>query len=170
MSDARTETRSPFQVTDNFDVGAMDSFMRTPEVYWSAVDALAPQPEEIDFTGHILSRDVLTYACTFQDTIVGYVQFIKRTSIGGEIHTGFHRQFRGKIAKSFIQYAIALVFRDKLLVKIWAMIPSDNKPAIYLARHIGFAHEGRLKDAVVRSVKGGGPPVRDLVIMGLRRG
>jgi len=157
-----------FSVTDRYEMGAMAAMMRHPAVYWSATDALAPQPEEMDFESHLAHPDTWTVAATFRGVIIGYIQFIKRTSVMAEIHTGFLPQFRGLIAKNFIKHCIGLAFTQKGLTKLCAMIPSDNKPAIYLARNIGFKEEGRLTKAVVRRVKDG-PPLRDLVLLCLSR-
>ena len=157
-----------FEVAENWNVNELAAFMSTPSIYWATADALAPQPEEIDWTRHLLQANNCTFACKFQGVVVGFVSFLRRTSIGAEIHVGFHEKFRGKIAKACIMHAIGLAFRDKGLFKLWAMIPSDNVAAIRLARMIGFQHEGRITQAVVRQAKDG-PPVRDIVILGLSK-
>lgn len=157
--------------TDVFDPHAMQDFMRRPDIYWSASDALSPQPEAMDFVSHMLHPDIWTIAATINGLIFGYVQFNKRTSIGAEIHTGFHPQFRGKIAKVVIEHSIQRAFKEKGLVKLWAIIPSDNRAAIWGARSMDFLFEGRLRNAIVRATgTDGGPPLRDLVIFGRDRG
>lgn len=166
----QTPGHSAFGATDRFDLGAMQEFMRRPDVYWSAVDALAPPPEEHDFAGYLAHPDVWTVAGTFQGHIIGYVLFNKRTSIGAEIHVGFHPSCRGRIAKSVIEHAIGLAFMHKRLLKLWAIVPSDNRPAIWLARTIGFVPEGRLTNAVVRQVEGERGSLRDLIVLGLSKG
>jgi RimJ/RimL family protein N-acetyltransferase len=160
-----------FDISPTLNVRDMAAFMRTPDIYWSASDALAPAPENLDLESHLVSPFVFTLTCTYGPTIVGYVQFIQRTSIGGEIHTGFHQSCRGAIAKAFIQHAIGIAFRDKGFLKLWAIIPSDNRPAMILARHIGFEHEGRLTKAIVRRMPDGdgGAPLRDLVLMSISK-
>lgn len=160
-----------FGATDNFNHEAMQDFMRMPDIYWSATDALAPQPEAVDFATHLVHQDTWTLAITYSSQyIVGYVQFIKRTSVGAEIHVGFHPNFRGKVAKAAIQYAIGLAFGVKHLVKLWATIPSDNRPAIALARAIGFQPEGRLRQSIMRGEsKWGKAGLKDLVLLGLSR-
>jgi RimJ/RimL family protein N-acetyltransferase len=156
--------------TDNFNHAAMQDFMRIPELYWSAADALSPQPEQIDFVGHMAHPDTWTVAITYDQYIVGYVQFIRRTSIGAEIHVGFHPNFRGHIAKGAIQYAIGVAFGVKHLLKLWAIIPSDNRPAIALSRSIGFVPEGRLRQAIMRGdSRWGKAGLKDLVLLGLSR-
>jgi RimJ/RimL family protein N-acetyltransferase len=159
-----------FAATDNFNHEAMQDFMRIPEIYWSAADALSPQPEQIDFVGHMSHPDTWTVAIHYGEFIVGYVQFIKRTSVGAEIHTGFHPNFRGRVAKEAIQYAIGIAFSVKHLLKLWAIVPSDNRPAIVLARAVGFEPEGRLRQAIMRGEsKWGKAGLKDLVILGLSR-
>lgn len=158
-----------FAVTDRFDPEVMQAFMRRPDVYWSAADALMPPPEAMDFVGHMAHPDVYTLAATHGGHVVGYVQFNKRTSIGAEIHVGFHPQYRGIVAKRVVEYAIGLVFRDKGLLKLWAIVASDNRAAVLGAKAIGFTPEGRLRNAIVRDVAAGGPPLADLIILGLSR-
>lgn len=156
-----------FAATDRFAVDEMAAFMRRPEIYWSASDCLAPPPEAIQFEEHLVSPHVWTVAATFHGAIIGYIQFIQKTTIGAEIHTGFHPKTRGKIAKTMIEYAIAMAFRDRGLTKIWGIIPSDNKPALMMAAAIGFRREGRIANAIVRKHDGEGPPLSDLIFVGL---
>lgn len=161
--------QAQFAVTDRFDAEAMQAFMRRPDVYWSSGDALMPPPEAMNFVEHMAHPDVYTLAATHAGHVVGYVQFNRRTSIGAEIHVGFHPQYRGFVAKRVIEYAIGLVFRDKGLLKLWATVPSDNRAAVLGAKAIGFVVEGRIRNAIVRDVGGGGPPLADLIILGLSR-
>jgi RimJ/RimL family protein N-acetyltransferase len=156
-----------FAATDRFDVDAMASFMRRPEIYWPASDCLAPPPEAMRFEEHLVSPHVWTIAATYQDQIIGYVQFIQKTTIGAEIHTGFHPKARGKVAKTMIEYAIAMAFRDRGLTKLWGIIASDNKPALMMAASIGFHREGRLTNSIVRKHEGDGPPLSDLILVSL---
>lgn len=156
-----------FAATDRFDVDAMATFMRRPEIYWPASDCLAPPPEAMRFEEHLVSPHVWTVAATFQGHIIGYTQFIQKTTIGAEIHTGFHPQCRGKVAKIMIEGAIGMAFRDRGLTKLWGIIASDNKPALMMAASIGFHREGRLTDAIVRRHEGDGPPLSDLIIVTL---
>lgn len=159
-----------FDVTEQFDPRAMQEFMRRPDIYWSASDALAPPPEAMDFVAQMLHPDVWTIAATANGLICGYVLFNKRTSIGAEIHTGFHPQFRGKFAKTVIEWAIQRAFKEKGLVKVWAIIPSDNQAAVWGCRSMGFVFEGRLRNAIVRRPEtDGGPPLRDLLLFGRER-
>lgn len=169
-------TETQFEASIRFDVDEMANFMRTPEIYWPASDALAPQPIDVDFPAHMLSPHVWTMACKYGRHIIGYVQLIQKTAIGGEIHAGFHPSFRGKIAKSFIQHALGIAFREKGFLKIWTMIASDNRAAIYMVRNIGFQHEGRLTNAIVRRTntddglpRDHGPPLRDLVVLAISK-
>jgi RimJ/RimL family protein N-acetyltransferase len=157
-------------LTDRYDLGAMAAFMRTDDIYWSATDALAPQPEQMDFEGYLLHPDVWSLAATYDGHVIGYVLFNKRTSVGAEIHCGFHKAVRGAVTKTFVQLAIARAFEERGLLKLWAIIPSDNRPACMLAGACGFEREGLLRNAIVRSgAAEGKPPLRNLVIMGLSR-
>lgn len=172
-----------FAATDRFDPFEMQSLMQMPEIYWQASDALAPQPEEMDFVGHMAHPHTWTLAATYDAHIIGYVQFVRRTSIGAEIHTGFHPQFRGNaIPKKMCEYAIGQAFIEKQLHKLWAIIASDNVGAVRLARTIGFEHEGRIKGAIVRAPemlsdrtrefverRSNSTPFRDLLILGLSK-
>jgi RimJ/RimL family protein N-acetyltransferase len=168
-----------FQAIENFDISSMAAFMRQPEIYWSASDAGAPPPEAMQIEAHLAHSHTWTLACCYADTIIGYVQLVQRTTIAAEIHTGFHANFRGIIAKRFIQYAIGRAFTDRALLKLWAIIPSDNRAAVRLARQLGFEHEGRLVKAIVRGWQPDdvtrtrmsvvAPGLYDLVILGLRR-
>lgn len=157
-----------FEATDRFQPEAMQQFMRRPDIYWSGTDALAPPPESVDFVAHMLHPDTWITAALFNGHIIGYVQFLRRTSICAEIHVGFHPQCRGKVARGFVQDAIFKAFKTKGLLKLLAVIPSDNRPAILGARHIGFVQEGRLTRAIVRQ-NDGGTPLRDLIILGLSK-
>lgn len=157
------------RVVEAFDPQAMQALRRRPDIYWSENDALAPPPENVDIVSHMLHPDVWTLAGVLGGHIFGYVEFIRRTSIGAEIHCGFHPQFRGAIARAVGMYAINRAFTTKGLVKLWAPIPSDNRAALFAARHMGFREEGRLTRAIVRHIEDGGPPLRDLVLMALSR-
>ena len=161
-------TTPQIQVVEQFDPLAMQAFRRRPDVYWPAADALSPPPEAMDFVGHMLHRDVWTIAGMLAGHIFGFVEFTRRTSVMAELSVGFHPQFRGTIARAVIQFAIKKAFEEKGLVKLCAPIASDNRQAIMGARLIGFKEEGRLTRAIVRQVKSG-PPLRDLVIMGLSK-
>ena len=111
-----------------------------------------------------------TVAVHVNHYIIGYVQFVQRTSIGAEIHVGFHPNFRGVIAKAGIEDAIRTVFEKKGILKLWAIIPSDNRPAILLAKAVGFEPEGRITRAIMRGgSKWSEPGLKDLVILGLNR-
>ena len=155
---------------DRFDVDEMVSFMRTPAIYWSASDALAPAPEQMDLKGYLLHPDTWTCAATYKGQIIGYVLFNRRTSIGAEIHCGFHEQARGQMAKTFVDFAVSRAFSEKGLLKLWAIIPSDNRAACMLAGACGFVREGRLTNAIVRhGAAEGRPPLRDLIILGRSR-
>lgn len=159
-----------FGTTETWKLDDMTAFMKRPDIYWSASDALAPSPDQMDFTPHLLNPYVWTIGATYDGDIIGYVQFVKRTSIGAEIHAGFHPQFRGKIAKAFVLNGVARAFKEKGLLKLWAIMPSDNRAAILMSKACGFSFEGRLTKAIVRQVEAGsGPPLRDLVIFGLSK-
>src|SRR5690242_7680752 len=120
----------PFAVTDQFNALAMQEFMRQPELYWPTRDALSPPPETVDFVGHMADPTVWTLAGMMRDHIVGYVQFVKRTTIMAEITVAFHPQYRGAIAKAMTQYAIGLAFDpERAIMKLIAEIPADNRAA-----------------------------------------
>lgn len=162
-------THTPqIKISEQFDPVAMQAFRRRPDVYWPAADALSPPPEAMDFVGHMLHPDVWTVAGVLEGHIFGYCEINRRTSIGAEFHVGFHPQFRGVIARAVCRYAIHRAFFTKGLVKLWSPIPSDNRAALYGARHLGFREEGRLTNAIVRNVESG-PPLRDLVLMSLSK-
>lgn len=158
-----------FAVTEAFDIGDMQAFMRRPDVFWPGADALSPPPEALDFAEHMLHPDTWIVAGTFRGHIIGYVKFIKRTSIGAEIHVGFHPQFRGQIAGAVCKYAIALAFKERGFLKLWAIIPSDHRAALWGAYALGFRQEGRLTRAIVRDRGNGAAPLADLVILGLEK-
>lgn len=168
-SAAMSDRAPQIVATDQFSPEAMQALRRRPDLYWAMSDALAPPPENVDFIEHMLHPDVWTVAGTLNGYVFGYVEFVRRTSIGAEIHVGFHPQFRGVIARAITQYAISRAFGEKGLVKLWAPIPSDNRAALFGARHLGFREEGRLTAAIVRNTDDGGPPLRDLVIMALSK-
>lgn len=165
-----THTAPTFNVTDRFDPHAMQEFMRQPAIYWPGTDAMAPDPGSIDFVGYMCQSHIWTLAATHGPYIVGYVYFDVRTSIGAELHVGFHPQYRGTLAREVVRFALAKAFAEKGLLKVWAPIPSDNKPALYGARHLGFRCEGRLRNAIVRTgLTGDGPPLADLVLMSISK-
>ena len=168
-----------FYPKDTFDVDEMASFMRRPDIYMPSSDVLAPPAEVMGFEAHLLNPHTWTVGCFYGPHIIGFVQFIQKTSIGGEIHCGFHPQARGRIAKAFGQYAIDMAFAEKGFLKLWGIIPSDNKQMLWLARHMGFTEEGRIHAAIARgessyNVNKPGyrfypAGLRDLVIMGLKK-
>lgn len=172
-------TELGFHPTENFAVADMASFMRQPELYWPTTDALAPQPADMRLEEYLTSQWVWTLACCYNNNIIGYVQLNTKTSIGAEFHTGFHPNCRGRIAKVFVEYAITRAFTDKGLLKLWALIASDNRPAILGAKSVGFVPEGRLTKAIMRSPSIAGrrfperwsqtPGLRDIVILGLTK-
>lgn len=157
------------QVVERFDPWAMQAFRQRPDVYWPSSDVMSPQPEQMEYVPHMLHPDVWTLAATLDETIFGFVEFVRRTSVGAEMHVGFHPQCRGRMAGAVVQHAIGLVFRDKGIVKLWAPIPSDHKAALFGARWLGFREEGRLTKAVLRSVGSAPPTLRDLVLMSLSK-
>lgn len=164
------EPTGQFDVTDRFDPTVMQDFMRRPDIYWASNDALMPPPEVMNFVEHMLHPDTWTVAATFQGHIIGYVKFVRRTSIMVEMVVGFHPQFRGRIARACVLAAIGQAFREKGFLKIVAVIPDDNKAALVGIRRLGagFVLEGRLSRAIVR--EGRNPPIADLLIFGLSRG
>lgn len=155
-------------VTGHFDVEAMQRFMRLPDIYWPAQDALAPPPEAVNFAEYMTLPTVRTVAARYGEHIVGFVQVTQRTSIGGELHCAFHPQARGMIARAVVQHAVALAFTQWGYLKLWSPIASNNRPALYGARHLGFREEGRLVRAIARGESQWGPAgLYDLVIMTL---
>lgn len=159
-----------FGMTEQFDPVDMQEVMRSVDIYWAARDALSPPPEAVNFIDHLLHPDTWTLAATLGPAIIGYVQFIKRTSVMAEMGVGFRPQFRGKIAKAMTQYAIGQAFTQKGLLKIIAIISADNRPSRYGVSLLGFRQEGRISNAIVRDIKEGGPPLCDLLVYGLSRG
>lgn len=159
-----------FTITDRFDPVAMQEFMRRPDMYWPATDALAPPPDSIDFIAHLLHSDTYTLACCVLDHLVGYVKFVKRTSISAEIHVAFLPQLSGQAKKAFGQAAVGRAFSDLGLINLWATIPSDQRGLIWVAKQIGFVEVGRLPKGIVRPLQpGGADPRRDIVILNLSR-
>lgn len=156
-------------ITDRFPAEAMQAFMRREDIYWPGADALSPSPEQVDFVSYMADPNVYTYAGTHNGQIFGYVQFVKRTSVGAEVHAGFHPQYRGIFAKRVGEAAIAAAWDRLGLCKLWAPIPSDNHAALAAARLMGFRQEGRITRAICRRVEGNGPPLADLVIYSLSR-
>ena len=143
--------------------------MRHPDIYWPTRDAIAPQPENVHFIFD--DPEVWTVAALWDGHIIGYVQFIRKTSIGAEVHTAFMPEFRGKPAKAIGQFAIAKAFTEKALLKLWAPIPSDNRPAMMAARLMGFRVEGRLTRAIIRGdSRWGKAGIYDMVLFSLNRG
>jgi RimJ/RimL family protein N-acetyltransferase len=165
-----SEGTDGFAVTDRFDPLAMQAFMRQPELYWPVRDALSPQPEQVDFVAHMLEPTVWTLAGTLRGHIVGYVQFVARTTVMVELTAGFHPQFRGRIAKAIVQYAIGLTFRDRGVLKIIALVPADNRAARYGTALLGFHEEARLRRAIVRPPDSAGGVLQDIIIYSLDRG
>jgi RimJ/RimL family protein N-acetyltransferase len=145
------------------EVHALEAFMKVPEIYWAQNDALSPPPEAVNFIGHLTHPDVATFMATYGTNIIGYVQFVRRSSIAAEMHVAFRKEFRGTVARAMVQYALASVFKRGLL-KVWGLVPSDNRAAAMAARLIGMHVEGRLKDATVRE-----DGLRDIVIFSISR-
>lgn len=156
-----------FTVTNDHTAAA--SIMRRSDIYWSAQDAMSPPPETVDYREYLAHPDVWAVTALYNGTPVGYVVLMQRTSIGAELHVGFVRECRGLIAKTFVLHTIGVAFRDRGLLKLWAIVPSDNRAAILGAKAVGFTPEGRLRNAMMRRVADG-PALRDLLILGLSKG
>ena len=156
--------RELFQITERWDVEAMCGFLAQPELYWQINDHLSPQPEALNWREYVSRQDVATYAATWEGNIVGYVQFLKRTSVGAEMTVAFREGFRGRIAKTLTLAAMANAFEKKMLLKLWATVPTDNRLALRAAVHIGMRKEGQLTKSIVRA-----DGVRDLVLFGITR-
>lgn len=154
-----------FSATDQFDPQAMQAFMRQPEIYWATSDRMAPPPEVMDFIGHLMSPYTWTVAAKWEQTIIGYVQFVQRTSVLAELHVAFHPQARGLVARTFTGYAIARAFTERGLLKLLAVIPSDNRRAVMAAHLMHFRLEGTLTCAIVRE-----SGLRDLLLFTLEKG
>jgi RimJ/RimL family protein N-acetyltransferase len=137
-----------YNISERYDMQAMCQFMARPEIYWATHDRLFPQPEQVDFTQELYHPQTATFAATFRGQIIGYVQFMRRTSIGAEMHLAFREGFRGKIAKAMTLFALSQIFQRGML-KVWAGVPSDNRLALLAARHIGMKQEGTLTRAIV---------------------
>ena len=161
-----TDGQPQLVVSDQFDLAAMQAFRRREDIYWASTDALSPPPEAMDIVSHMEHPDVWTVGAMLGGLIFGYVEFNRRTSIGAEIHTAFHPKFRGRIAKAVGRQAITAAFTQKGLLKLWAPIPSDNRAALFAARHLGFREQGRLTRAIIRHAQ---PPLCDLVLMALSK-
>ena len=153
-----------YQMSERWDVETVSRFMADPQLYWAINDRLSPQPEQLNWPEYLSRPDVATYVATFYGNIVGYVQFLRRTMIGAEMTVAFRENHRGKVAKTLTLWALAHVFREKRMLKVWAAVPSDNRLALVAARHIGMRLEGKLTKAIVR--EGG---ICDLLIFGLTR-
>ena len=143
---------------------AVAALMSIPELYWAINDRLSPQPEQLNWQEYLSRPDVATYVATAHNQAMGYVQFVRKTSIMAELTVAFLPPFRGNVARHLTLYAIADVFKTKGMLKIYATVPSDNRAALYAARFIGMKKEGQLTRAIVRD---GG--VRDLVVFGLTK-
>jgi RimJ/RimL family protein N-acetyltransferase len=154
-----------FQISERHDREATAAFMALPEIYWATHDRLAPQPEAVDWQHELSLPSVATFTATFKGNVIGYVQFTRRTSIGVEIHVAFRENFRGKVAKVMTLAAMATMFRDRGVLKVWGVVPADNRLAQLAAYHVGMKLEGTLTRAIVREEGG----VRDLLIFGITK-
>lgn len=152
-----------FAMSERYDMQAMCQFMARPEIYWATHDRLFPQPEQVDFRPELCHPQTATFAAMYQGQIVGYVQFMRRTSISAEMHLAFREGFRGKVAKTMTLYAMSQIFQRGML-KVWAGVPSDNRLALLAARHIGMKQEGTLTRAIV--TEGG---LRDLLVFAISK-
>lgn len=153
-----------FSATDSFDPYEMQAFMKRPEIYWATSDSMAPPPEAMDFIGHLRSTYTWTIAAQWDGTIIGYVQFVQRTSVLAELHVAFHPQARGRVARTFTEHAIGRAFTERGLLKLLAIVPSDNRRAVMAAHIMHFRLEGRVSRAIMR--EGG---LRDLLLFGLEK-
>jgi len=150
-------------MTERYNLRAMCEFMARPEIYWATHDRLFPQPEQVNFAPELTHPQTATFAAMFHGNIVGYVQFMRRTSVGVEMHVAFREGFRGLIAKNMTLFAMAQLCQRGIL-KFWAGIPSDNRLALRAAYHIGMRQEGTLTKAIVTEAG-----LRDLLIYGITK-
>ena len=112
-----------FGLSERWDMDALCAFLAQPELYWEINDHLSAQPEQLNWPNYVSRHDVATWAATWDGNIIGYVQFLKRTSIGAEMTLAFRENFRGRIAKTLTLAAMAQAFEKKGLLKIWATVP-----------------------------------------------
>ena len=140
------------------------NLMAVPELYWSINDRLSPQPDQLNWPEYLSRQDVATFVASYGPHPIGYVQFIRKTSILAEMTVAFMDKFRGSVAKQLTLYAMSLVFKEKGILKIFGTVPTDNRRALYAARHIGMRKEGVLTQAIVR--EGG---LNDLVVFGITK-
>jgi RimJ/RimL family protein N-acetyltransferase len=163
-----------FHPSEQFDIPKMAAFMRQPEIYGALTDALAPDPERVQFETYMLEPTTWTVACMWEEHIIGYVQLISRTSVAVELISGFHAQARGIIAKRFVEYVIQKAFKERGVLVVWAMIPSDNLPARHGIVACGFHQAARLHRAMIRIPKTyrgvtKSPGLYDLIVYALYR-
>lgn len=152
------------EVTEMLPPPLVAQFLREPDIFYASGDDMMPPPEEVPFEARMMHPHIATYSVLVDDELVGFVQYERKTFLLCEIHCGFLRGFRGKFAIAVIRRTMASMFLEKGMTSIVAMVPSDNVPAIRLARVIGFAHWGRLRNAVLR-----GGQLRDYIVLGVTR-
>jgi RimJ/RimL family protein N-acetyltransferase len=140
-----------FQPSEQFDIPTMAAFMRLPQIYWPGADALSPQPEQVHFEDYLKDQWVWPLACLCDGYIIGYIYILRRSPVLGEAHVGFLPNFRGRVAKAFLLYAVDRAFGDLGFIKLYVTITADNRAAIAMAKACGFRVEGRLTNAVTRS-------------------
>lgn len=156
-----------YAITDRWTQGSVEricQFMRIPDIYWGVNDRLYPQPEERDLESWLKHPDVATFVCSSDQTIIGYIQFARRSSICVEMTVAFARHWRGYVARGMTLYAMAEMFRKNGILKIFAGVPTDNRGATWAAHHIGMKCEGRLTKSIIRE-----DGVRDLLIFGITK-
>lgn len=154
-------------ITDRWTAGSVNricEFMRIPELYWSVNDRLYPQPDERDLESWIRQPDVSTFVASWDHTIIGYVQFVRRSSVCAEMTVAYAPQWRGNCARTLTLYAMAELFKSRGILKIIAGVPTDNRAALVAARIIGMRKEGQLTKAIVRE-----DGLRDLVVFGITK-
>lgn len=164
-----------FHPEEHFDIGEMAAFMRKPEIYGALGDALAPPPENIQFEDYMVLPTTWTIGCFWDTHIIGFIQVVSRTSVSGEIIIGFHEQARGLVAKQFAAWGIEKAWKERGLLCLWTLTPSDNLPARRFARSMGFEQEGRLTRCIARVPKAYGrrpaasPGLYDLILYALHK-
>jgi RimJ/RimL family protein N-acetyltransferase len=127
---------------ESVDASVIETLIKLPEnIYWFAGD----EPE-----GYVLpDMPGSIYVLAYDDDTLGGFAFQPMNRVTFHVHTVFDPVYRGKPADA-ARLAREYFWAHSLAETVFALVPSDNKPALVLAGMSGMKHGGRLERALRR--------------------
>jgi RimJ/RimL family protein N-acetyltransferase len=138
------------EITREFDPRVLDILWKHPAVYSKMGDDFLPPAQDVSLIGLTQAESIKVYIATQIGMPFGAITYERHiTPITYEIHCGFLPGCRGKQARDAIGLTLVDMFQNGAL-KITAQFPSARREVAYLARRLGFEHEGVNRQSVIQ--------------------